>query len=112
MVRTLARFGEDAWCKGLTADKAGNLYAAVSESRGNPANLLQLKPGSNELVQLPMRLDERVLSIAVSPSGQQLYEGTVTGRILVHRAPWADRAGEVLSTGHGCCILQYCDGDR
>ncbi len=112
VVQTLARFGEKALFRGITVDRAGNIYAAVRESHGKPAHVLQLKPGNNELVQLPVRLDEYVITIAVSPSGQQLYESTTDGKILVHRAPWADRAGEVLSTGHGFCNLAYCDGDR
>ncbi len=112
VVQTLARFGGCAQCWRLTADRAGSIYASIRESRGKPIHLLQLKPGTNELVQLPVRLDKHVYSIAISPIGQELYEGTNDGRILVHRAPWADRAGEVLSTGHGYCSVAYCDDDR
>ncbi len=110
VVQTLARFGEGTWCKSLTADRAGNIYAAVSESHlGKPTYVLQLMPGSNELVQLPLRLDEHGYRMAVSPSGQELYEGTYDGRILVHRAPWTADAEEVL---HGACDLKYCDDNR
>jgi hypothetical protein len=56
VVQTLARFGELASCQGLTADRAGNIYAAVTESVGKPTHVLLLKPGTNELVQLPMHL--------------------------------------------------------
>jgi sugar lactone lactonase YvrE len=75
VVQTLARFGEHASCEGLTVDRAGNIYAAVRESEGKPLHMLQLKQGSNELVQLPVRLDKHVYSIAISPSGQELYVG-------------------------------------
>ncbi len=110
VVQTLVRFWKHAWCVGITADRAGNIYAAMRESIDKHKHLLQLKPGTNELVQLPLRLDLNAVSIAVSPSGQELYEGTGNGRILVHRAPWADRAGEVLSPDHRYCInLGFCD---
>ncbi len=113
VVQTLARFGEHDRCQDLTADRGGNIYAAVRcDSVSKPFQLLQLKPGSNELVQLPVCLDEDLSSIAVSPSGQELFESADDGTILVHRAPWTDREGEVLSAGHDYCLLQYCDGDR
>ncbi len=112
VVQTLARFGEDAWCEGLTVDRAGNIYAAMRENEGKPTHVLQIKHGTNELVQLPVRLHERVYTISISPSGQELYESTATDRILVHRAPWADIAGEVLSTVHDNCSFEFCDGDR
>jgi hypothetical protein len=87
VVQTLARFGEHASCVDLTADRAGNIYAAaVRESPGRPAHVLQIKPGTNELVQLPVRLAEDACSMAVSPSGQELScvnDGLCNGVTLI-----------------------------
>ncbi len=112
VVQTLARFGKCAICQDLTVDRLGNIYAAVCESHDKPTHVLQLMPGSNELVQLPVRLDEHMYGVAVSPSGQELYQTLYSQGVLVHRAPWADRSGEMLPTEHMACDIEYCDDNR
>ncbi len=99
-LQTIARFRKDLVCQGVAAaDRYGNVFVEVAHGHDMPYQMLQVQAGSNKLVQLPLRLDEEHSGISVSPSGQELYEGTFDGRLLVHRAPWADRPGEMLLDG-------------
>ncbi len=92
------------------------MYAAIRSGR---TVVFKFKQESNERVKLPVRLGEHGLnstySIAISPSGQKLYEGGVGGggsphgRIMVHTAPWEDKAGSELYTHDDNVCLQYAD---
>jgi hypothetical protein len=92
------------------ADRSCHVFCAV-ESLDETQIIEFHADGSVSVLQMSWPAD-LFLTFTVNPSGQELYVGTSTGKLLLYKAPWTEKsAGEELLTGMGKVTeLHQCQG--